>query len=837
MSERGRIFMVKKVLACLLLVVLWSSCAFGATWLYLSHRSIAGLTGGHSDYSDARFLNFLVAVTDYDTQATQEDVNLTGTMTLSGGNYSFWNGRNGGMRKISGTSHTFGLASSGMSAGNYLLWYQPFTTSGDEAIFCLSADNGLNGVNVSWNFPDNTSYNGQDTIPIHRTTQEQLESYVPYVEYISSGSQVTGLRWRMVNPSDTSKALSFDYSVDMCINSVRNASNNTLYSGEWKLIEAGNVIEGTETFSTPIDESEIFNIRIYFNPYEPDAAKNYLWYFCKALTPEPELYQECGFNTSMVNGKANYSNAKFDEIFFDIQANNVIAEAHHFTADASVTIPGGGYTLGDNNVEGDENTPGKELVTIPAGTDKTFKLRMHRRPAPGDSSITYQPIDENGVNLDFRRDAETSLPRRTITWTFPTEPNLSGSETISSFKSAAQQLAEGVPYIELVSADGKLTAVNFKIVTASNTSTAITPSYRTDFRIRFDRITSETTGINYRSSWFNNTSSGTWTLGIPQNLSNMRSITVNYRTWENPNKSIVYSWYFTPAEAPATLEITTTTLPSGTVNYSYSAVLEANISGARWSISSGSLPAGLTLSSSTGQITGVPTTSGDYTFTVRAVKDSQSAEKSFTVTISQNPPATITITTTSLPSGRVNTSYSAQLQASTAGATWSVSSGNLPAGLTLNSSTGAITGTPTAANTYTFTVKAAIGSASAEKSFTVTINPVTTLTITTETLDSGVRGQSYSATLVANISGASWSVISGTLPEGLTLSTSGRISGTPTEGGTYSFTVRAVSGSQSAEKELSIRIMSIGASSSSSGCESGLSVSALFLLALILKKR
>ena len=628
--------MVKKVLACLLLVVLWCSCAFGEVTLYHAHRSIASLTDGHSDYSDARFLNFYVAATDFEGSATQADLNLTGTMTLSGGNYSFWNGRNGGMLTNSGTQRTFGLA-----AGNWMsnigdsIVYSPMTTSGDEIMFCLGADGGLNGVNVSWNL---SSYSGQGTIPNYKTTQQQLDSCVPYIEFIRSGTQVTGARWRVVNPSDTSTPVPQNYDISFCLQIIRDKSNNTIYDVDnWTYIPANTTPEGVLTFENPIEESDIYTVWVYCNNNSDNSNwATYLWYFRKPSTPEPYMYQECGFDASIVNGKSDYSNAKFSEFFFVIEADNVMAEARHFTADASVTIPGGGYTLGDNNVEGDENTPGKELATIPAGTDKTFKMRMHRRSAPGDTYVEYQPIDENGVNLEFRRDAETSLPGRTITWTLPAELNLSGSATVNSFKSTAQYLAEGVPCIELVSADGKLTAVNFKIVTSSNTSTAITPSYRTDFRIRFDRITSETTGGYYRSNWFNNTSSGTWTLGNPQDLSNMESITVNYRTWEDPNKSMRCSWYFTPAEAPSTPAITTTSLPAATVDTPYTATLTSNISGATWSVISGSLPAGLNLNSSTGAITGTPTAAGTSTFTVKAEAGSVSAEKSLSITVNRN---------------------------------------------------------------------------------------------------------------------------------------------------------------------------------------------------------
>ncbi len=622
--------MVKKVLACLLVVVLWSSCAFGEVTLYHSHRSIASLTDGHSDYSDARFLSLYVAASDWDGSATQADVNLTGTMTFSGGNYSFWDARNGGMLTNSGTQRTFGLAAvSWMHIGDSLE-YAPMTERGDDINFCLGADGGLNGVNVSWNL---SSHSGQGTIPNYKTTQQQLASCVPYIEFIRSGTQVTGIRWRAVNPSDTSKPAPQNYDMSFCVQTIRDKSGNTIYDGNdsWPYIEANTTPEGVITFDSPIEESEIYRADVYLNNNSDSSNwATYLWYFCKPSTPEPSLYQSNSFKASIVNGKSDYSNARFDGLFFLIEANNVMVEARHFTAEGSVTIPGGGYSLRDDNTD-------EELgVTIPTGTDKTFKLMMHRSAAPGDTYIEYQPVDENDTILNFAGGAE-NLAGRTLTWTLPAELNLSGSEALSNFKSTSQQLAQGVPYVELVSADGKLTAINYKIVTASDTSTAITPSYRTDFRLRFDRVTPDTTGGYYNQpSWMNNTSSGTWTLEKPQDLSNMDAITVRYRTWEDSNKSIIYFWVFSPAEAPSTPAITTTSLPAATLNTSYTATLTSNISGARWSVSSGTLPAGLNLNSSTGAITGTPTAAGTSTFTVKAESGSVSAEKSLSITVNRN---------------------------------------------------------------------------------------------------------------------------------------------------------------------------------------------------------
>ena len=83
-----------------------------------------------------------------------------------------------------------------------------------------------------------------------------------------------------------------------------------------------------------------------------------------------------------------------------------------------------------------------------------------------------------------------------------------------------------------------------------------------------------------------------------------------------------------------------------------------------------------------------------------------------------------TITTESLPNGTVGTSYSQTLAATgDAPITWSVTSGSLPAGLTLDTSTGAISGTPTTGGTYNFTVTATNGNGSDSKAFTLTVTP------------------------------------------------------------------------------------------------------------------
>lgn len=166
---------------------------------------------------------------------------------------------------------------------------------------------------------------------------------------------------------------------------------------------------------------------------------------------------------------------------------------------------------------------------------------------------------------------------------------------------------------------------------------------------------------------------------------------------------------------PGGLTILTSNLPAAKPQSSYSASLSA--SGGKqpytWSITTGNLPAGLTLTASTGKISGTPTQSGNFSFTAKVVDSSsplQSASHSVSISVTTStPPNTLVITTNSLPGAQVSVAYSATLTASNGQApyTWSMASGSgsLPPGLSLAASTGIISGTPTASNAYVFTVQ------------------------------------------------------------------------------------------------------------------------------------
>lgn len=283
--------------------------------------------------------------------------------------------------------------------------------------------------------------------------------------------------------------------------------------------------------------------------------------------------------------------------------------------------------------------------------------------------------------------------------------------------------------------------------------------------------------------------------------------------------------------APAPLNVTTTSLPNGIVNSVYSANLQSTggASPITWSVTVGSLPAGLALNTATGAISGTPTTAGTSNFTVQAA-DSSSPQLTATKALSITIIPVLSVTTTSLPNGITSTAYSATLaSAGGSGAvTWSVTLGSLPAGLSLNASTGAITGTPTTAGTSSFTVQAAdSGSPQQKVTKALSITIVQQLTVTTASLPAGAVTSLYSATLQSSggTPAITWAISAGALPAGLALNTStGAISGTPTASGTFQFTAQATdSGNpqQTATAQLSIIINPVLAITTTSPMPSG----------------
>ena len=231
-------------------------------------------------------------------------------------------------------------------------------------------------------------------------------------------------------------------------------------------------------------------------------------------------------------------------------------------------------------------------------------------------------------------------------------------------------------------------------------------------------------------------------------------------------------------------EIKKTQLRDGTDGKKYNAAITFSATKpVTWSIISGRLPSGLSLNTSTGKITGTPAETGKFTFRARLEDSIGRCEKDITLTIKAVKPV---IKTPKLPKGQAGEyyEYTFEISKGTTPVTWSAS--GLPSGLTLDPSTGKISGIPTDAfkKNIAVTAKNSAGTSAAKRPRLQIsgIKPV----ITDEEIPAAVAGSSYSYQMSAKGSAVlkwSWS---GKKPSGLKINASGLISGTPTKAGDYS---------------------------------------------------
>lgn len=171
----------------------------------------------------------------------------------------------------------------------------------------------------------------------------------------------------------------------------------------------------------------------------------------------------------------------------------------------------------------------------------------------------------------------------------------------------------------------------------------------------------------------------------------------------------------------------------------------------------------------------------------------------------------VSLAQTTLPGAVVGTAYSynfnQNLQVtgdasySGYGVQWSVASGALPAGLTLNASTGVVSGTPTTSGVSSFVLNVSYKTKTGTQSYQIPVTVAVSVALAKATPPGAILGQAYSYDLKSllsvtgdnayNGSGVTWTVVSSTLPTGLYLTADGYIGGTPTVEGTGSVTVRA----------------------------------------------
>lgn len=191
----------------------------------------------------------------------------------------------------------------------------------------------------------------------------------------------------------------------------------------------------------------------------------------------------------------------------------------------------------------------------------------------------------------------------------------------------------------------------------------------------------------------------------------------------------------TIANDDVSVSVSPATLPNGAVTAAYSQTLAASGGVAPYSfaVTAGALPAGLTLSAG-GVLSGTPTAGGTFNFTATATDSSPfpgpfAGSRAYTLVVT---PPTIALPATGLAGGTVGSAYSASITVASGGTapySYAVTAGALPGGLSLNAATGAITGTPSSAGTFNFSITATdsstgTGPYTATQSYAITVTDI-----------------------------------------------------------------------------------------------------------------
>ncbi|WP_456359977.1 putative Ig domain-containing protein [Xanthomonas translucens] len=493
---------------------------------------------------------------------------------------------------------------------------------------------------------------------------------------------------------------------------------------------------------------------------------------------------------------------------------------------------GTGYTVGSpNNATGtilNDDQPALSIndVSVNEGnagtTNATFTVSLSQPAGAGGVSFDIATADGTATaGVDYVAASLTgqTIPAGSSTATFTVlvngdtlnEPNETFFVNVSNPVGAT--IGDGQGQGTIVN-DDAIPALSIDDVSVNEGNSGTTTA---TFTVSLSAASGQTVTVNYATADGTATAgsdyvarSGTLTFA-PGTTAQGVAVTVNGDTTVEPNETFSVSLSgasnATVARATGTgtinnddavVTVGPASLPAATAGTAYSQNLSASGGTAPYTfaVSAGTLPAGLTLNAA-GVLSGTPTSSGSFNFTATATDSGgspTSGNRAYTLTVAS---PNMSLPATTLAGGTAGQAYTAAINPATGGIapyTYALSAGALPAGVTVNSATGALSGTPTVAGTFVFTLTAtdsttgAAGQASQSYSLSI-VSP--TLSIAPPTLPAGAVGSAYSQTLSTSGGTApySYAISAGALPAGLTLTTGGVLAGTPTVAGSFAFTV------------------------------------------------
>jgi YD repeat-containing protein len=310
-----------------------------------------------------------------------------------------------------------------------------------------------------------------------------------------------------------------------------------------------------------------------------------------------------------------------------------------------------------------------------------------------------------------------------------------------------------------------------------------------------------------------NTGSGNLFSKVAVNADSNGNVTVYYQQGAIANITSTIAF----ASGSASLDINATTTANtkpqitsqGVVNGAVSLPLTYAISATQspTSYSATGLPPGLSLNDTTGAITGTPTTAGVFSVSLSATNASGTGTGALVFSITQSTAAPVINSSASLL-GSAGMPISYQIAATNNPVLFGAS--NLPAGLSINSATGAISGMVASSGSYNISLSASNGAGTGTQTLTLAINSGTgggsmAPVITSSLSDSGTAGDPFEFDIMASNSPTSFGATG--LPDGLSVDPStGVISGTPTNGGTYSVLISAANASGTTSSYLNLTL-------------------------------